>query len=151
MLLSGSGHLFQCILRLKYIKVLSSHTLPIIATLYEMALPNSLVKSFKVLLSELSLNIAMIFIPDFFLTRLVGSIYLRAKQMAYLMYKCINNLPQLISENCLPQLRTPNYDLRTKNWLPEEWLQLRWRYSMEQSSWGNTYIKFRRFLYEKFP
>ena len=35
-LLSGSGHLFQCILQLKYTKVLSSHTL-IIAALYGMA------------------------------------------------------------------------------------------------------------------
>ena len=34
--LSGSGHLFQCILQLKYRKVLSSHTL-IIAALYGMA------------------------------------------------------------------------------------------------------------------
>ena len=35
-LLSGSGHLFQCTLQLKYTKVLSSHTL-IIAALYGMA------------------------------------------------------------------------------------------------------------------
>ena len=35
-LLSGSGHLFQCTLQLKYTKVLSSHT-SIIAALYGMA------------------------------------------------------------------------------------------------------------------
>ena len=60
-----------------YTKVLSSHNL-IIAALYEMALPNSLVrdfKNFKIVLSELSLNLAMILVPDFFLTRLVGTIY----------------------------------------------------------------------------
>ena len=76
-LLSGSGHLFQCILQLKYTKVLSSHT-SIIAALYGMAWPNSLVrnfKNFKIALSELSPNLAMILVPDFFLTRLVGIIY----------------------------------------------------------------------------
>ena len=75
--LSGSGHLFQCTLQLKYTKVLSSHTL-IIAALYGMAWPNSLVrnfKNFKIVLSELSPNLAMILVPDFFLTRLVGTIY----------------------------------------------------------------------------
>ena len=72
-LLSGSGHLFQCTLQLKYTKVLSSHTL-IIAALYGMAWPNSLVrnfKNFKIVLSELSPNLAMILVPDFFLTRLI--------------------------------------------------------------------------------
>ena len=39
-LLSGSGHLFQCTLQLKCTKVLLSHT-SIIAALYEMAWPNS--------------------------------------------------------------------------------------------------------------
>ena len=39
-LLSGSGHLFQCTRQLKYKKVLSRHTL-IIAALYGMASPNS--------------------------------------------------------------------------------------------------------------
>ena len=76
-LLSWSGHLFQYILQVKYRKVLSSHTL-IIAALYEMAWPNSLVrnfKNFKIVLSELSPNLAMILVPDFFLTRLVGTIY----------------------------------------------------------------------------
>ena len=76
-LLSGLGHLFQCTLQLKYTKVLSSHTL-IIAALYGMARPNSLVrnfKNFKMVLSELSPNLAMILVPDFFLTRLVGTVY----------------------------------------------------------------------------
>ena len=42
-----------------------------------MALPNSLVrnfKNFKIVLSELSLNLAMILVPDFFSTPLVGTI-----------------------------------------------------------------------------
>ena len=32
-------------------------------------------KNFKIVLSELSPNLAMILVPDFFLTRLVGTIY----------------------------------------------------------------------------
>ena len=39
---------------------------------------NSLVrnfKNFKIVLSELSPNLAIILVPDFFLTRLVGTIY----------------------------------------------------------------------------
>ena len=32
-------------------------------------------KNFKIVLSELSLNLAMIRVPDFFLTRLVGTRY----------------------------------------------------------------------------
>ena len=55
-LLTGSGHLFQYTLQLKYTKVLWSHTL-IIAALYRMVWPDSLVrnfKSFKIVLSELS-------------------------------------------------------------------------------------------------
>ena len=74
----GACYLFQCTLQLKYTKVLSSHTL-IIAALYGMALPNSSVrnfKNFKIVLSELSLNIAMILLPDFFLTCLVETICL---------------------------------------------------------------------------
>ena len=50
----------------------------IIAVLYGMASPNSLVrnfKNFKIALSELSLNLAMILVPDFFSPRLVGTIY----------------------------------------------------------------------------
>ena len=41
-------------------------------------LTNSLVrnfKNFKIVLLELSSNLAMILVPDFFLTRLVGTIY----------------------------------------------------------------------------
>ena len=76
-LLSRSGHLFQCTLQLKYAKVLSSHT-SIIAALHGMAWPNGLVrnfKNFKIVLSELSPNLAMIQVPDIFLTCLVGTIY----------------------------------------------------------------------------
>ena len=60
-----------------YTKILSSHT-SIIATLYGMAWSNSLVRNFekfKIVLSELSLNLAMIRAIDIFLTRLVGTIY----------------------------------------------------------------------------
>ena len=65
-LLSASGHLFQCTLQLKCTKVLLSHT-SIIAALYEMASPNSVVrnfKNFKIVLPELSPNQAMIRVPD---------------------------------------------------------------------------------------
>ena len=47
----------------------------IIAVLYGLASPNSLVRNFKIVLSELSLNLAMILVPDFFLTRLIWTIY----------------------------------------------------------------------------
>ena len=69
----------------------------IIAVLYGMAFPNSLVrnfKNFKIVLSELSLNLAMILAPKFLLNS-PGWDNLsvrRAKQKANLMYKCINNL-----------------------------------------------------------
>ena len=100
MLLSGSGHLFQCTLQLKFTKILSSHTL-IIAALYGMALPNNLVrnfkkfKNFKIMLSELSLNLAMILVSRFLLNSLGWDnlSVRRAKQKGYLIsYKCINNL-----------------------------------------------------------
>ena len=97
MLLSGSGHLFQSTLQLKYTKVLSSHAL-IIAAL--MALPNSSVKNFKnykIALSDSSLNLAMILVPDFFLTRLVGVLIIS---------------PQLISVCNLFVPRTPSYNFR---------------------------------------
>ena len=78
---------------------------------------NSLVrnfKNFKIVLSELSLNLAMIRVPDFFLTRLVGTRYWldrRARQKANLMYKCINNLaPAYLCNLFAP--RTPNYYFR---------------------------------------
>ena len=49
-------NLFQCTLQLlKYTKVLSSHT-SIITALYGMAWPNSLVRNFKIVQSELSPN-----------------------------------------------------------------------------------------------
>ena len=46
------------------------------------------------MLSELSPNLAMILVPDFFLTRLVGTIYQleELKKKGNLMYKFINNL-----------------------------------------------------------
>ena len=76
---------------------------------------NSLVrnfKNFKTVLSELSLNLAIIHVlaPDFFLTRLFGTIYQLEglKRKAY-MYKCINNLAQAYLCN-LFVTRIPNYD-----------------------------------------
>ena len=53
--LKWSGHLFHCTLQLKYTKVLSSHT-SIIAALYGMAWPNSLVRNFKHFKIVLSLS-----------------------------------------------------------------------------------------------
>ena len=115
MLLSGSGHLFQCTLQLKYTKVLSSHT-SIIAALYGMAWPNSLVrnfKNFKIVLSELSPNLAMILVPDFFLTRLVGTIYRLEglNKRLILMYVCINHLAPAYFCNLIAP-RTPSYYFR---------------------------------------
>ena len=60
--LSESGYLFPCTLQLKYTKALLSHTL-ITAVLFGMACHNSLLinyKNYKIALSELSLNQAMI-------------------------------------------------------------------------------------------
>ena len=60
--LSESGYLFPCTLQLKYTKALSRHTL-ITAVLFGMACHNSLLinyKNYKIALSELSLNQAMI-------------------------------------------------------------------------------------------
>ena len=86
-----------------------------------MALPNSLVrnfKNFKIVLSELSLNLAMILALDFFLFRLVGTINRRrAEQKANLMYKCIYNLAQLISVICLSQEhRITMFATRRQSW-----------------------------------
>ena len=90
-LLSGSGHLFQCTLQLKYTKVLLSHT-SIVAALYGMAWPNSLGRNFKNFKSVLS--------------ELQG-----LKKKAYFMYKCINNLaPAYLCNLFAP--RTPNYYFR---------------------------------------
>ena len=64
----------QCILQLKYTKVLSSHTL-IIAALYGMACPSSLVRNFKnfeIVLSEISQNLAMIYTSFRFLLNSLG-------------------------------------------------------------------------------
>ena len=78
--------------------------------LYGMAWLNSLVrnfKNFKIVLSELSPNLAMILVPDF-LTSLVGTIY---RLKANLMYKCINNLASVYLCNLFAP-RTPNYYFR---------------------------------------
>ena len=75
--LSESGHLFPCTLQSKYTKALSSHTL-ITAVLFGMASRQSLVtnyKKYKIALSELSLNQAMIRVPDIFLIPLVGTTF----------------------------------------------------------------------------
>ena len=64
------------------------------------------------MLSELSPNLAMILVPDFFLTRLVGTIYrLERLKKANLMYKFINNLAPAYLCNSFA-LRTPNYYFR---------------------------------------
>ena len=75
--LNESGHLFSCTLQLKFTKALSSHTL-ITAVLFGMACHNSLVinyKNYKIALSELPLNQAMIRVPDIFLIPLVGTTF----------------------------------------------------------------------------
>ena len=105
----------------------------IIAALYGMAWPNSLVrnfKNFKIVLSELSPNLAMILVPDFFLSRLVGTIY-RWEGLNKRLIQCTSALMislQLISVNFLSQghritifaTQGKNWkNLKTKNWLPE--------------------------------
>ena len=74
----------------------------------------------------------------------------RAKQNTNLMYKCINNLaPAYLCNLFAP--RTLNYNFcnaKRKLMLPKprtDYL-LEWRSSMEQSSWGNTYVKFLKLL-----
>ena len=72
-----------------------------------------------------------------------------------LTQQCINNLAPAYLCNLLAP-RTPNYYFRNakkKLMLPKPRTdnlkrsdQLQWRSSMAQSSWGNTYIKFLRFL-----
>ena len=65
------------------------------------------------MLSELSPNLGMILVPDFFLTRLVGTIYQleELKKKGNLMYKFINNLaPAYLCNSFAP--RTPNYYFR---------------------------------------
>ena len=114
-LLSGSGNLFQCTQQLKYTMVLSSHT-SIIAALYGMAWPNSLVRNFKKLQNR---AISVITKSGYdtssrFLLNSLGWDNLsvrRAKQKANLMYKCINNLaPAYLCNLFAP--RTPNYYFR---------------------------------------
>ena len=113
--LSGSVHLFQCTLQLKHTKVLSRHS-SIIAALYGMTWPNSLVrnfKNFKIVLSELWLNLAMIRVPDIFLTRLVGTIYRLEGLNKRLILKsvCINYLASAYLCNLFAP-RTLNYYFR---------------------------------------
>ena len=100
-LFSESGYLFQCTLQLKYTKILSSHT-SIIAALYGMAWPNRLVRNFKIVLSELSLNLALIrWVPDI----LVETIY-RLEGLNKRLISCTHALtisPQVTSGICLPQ------------------------------------------------
>ena len=78
LLLCGSGHLFQYTLQLKYTKVLSSNPSIIYCSAVWDGLTQQLsenFKNFKIVLSEISPNLAMILVPDFFLTRLAGTIY----------------------------------------------------------------------------
>ena len=72
--LSESGLLFPFTLPSKYSKALSSHTL-ITAVLFGMVCRNSLVINYKIALSDLSLNQAMIRVPDIFLIPLVGTTF----------------------------------------------------------------------------
>ena len=84
-----------------YTKVLSSNTL-ITVVLYGMARPNSLVRNFKIVLQELSSNLALILVPDFLLTCLVGTIY-RLEGLNKGCSSALINSPQFISATCLPQ------------------------------------------------
>ena len=110
----GSGHLFQCTPQLKFTKVLSSHT-SIIAALYGMAWPNTLVRNFKNFKSVLSVTFKSSY--DTSSRCLLNSLVWdrlsvrRAKQKANLMYKCINNLAPAYFCNLFAP-RTPNYYFR---------------------------------------
>ena len=76
-LLSGSGHLFQCTLQLKYTKVLIEPHFDYCSAVWD-GLTQQLsekLQNFKIVLSELSPDLAMMLVPDFFLTRLVGTTY----------------------------------------------------------------------------
>ena len=85
-LLSGSGHLFQCWLQLKYTKVLLSHT-SIFAALY------GLTQQLSEKLQKLQNRAIRV---------------KRVEKKAYFMYKCINNLaPASLCNLFAP--RTPNY------------------------------------------
>ena len=114
-LLSWSGHLFQCTLQSKYTKVLSSHT-SIIAVLYGKAWPNSLVRNF-IKLQNRAIRVITKSSYDTSSRFLLNSLgwdnlsVRRAKQKANLMYKCINNLaPAYLCNLFAP--RTPNYYFR---------------------------------------
>ena len=68
-------------------------------------------QNFKIVLSELSPNLAMILVPDFVSLGWDNLAVRRAKQKANLMYKCINNLA--LAHLCnLFAPRTPNYYFR---------------------------------------
>ena len=109
-LLSWSGHLFQCTLQSKYTKVLSSHT-SIIAVLYGKAWPNSLVRNFK----NFKNSATRVVTKSSYDTssryfRLVGTIY-RLEWLNKKLIECTSTLiisPQLIFVICLP----PNYYFR---------------------------------------
>ena len=62
-------------------------------------------RNFKIVLQELSSNLAMILVPDFFLTCLVGTIYW-LEGLNKRLISCTSALiisPQLISVTCFPQ------------------------------------------------
>jgi len=92
---------------------------------------------------ELSPNPAMILVPDFFLTHLLGTIYrlsLRDKQKANLRNKCFNNLaPANLCNLFAP--RTPNYyfrNVRKKIMLPKartDYLKCSFSYSAALQGW----------------
>ena len=119
-------------------------------------------KNFKIVLSELSLILRMIRAPDIFLTRLAGTIYRLEglNKRANLMYWCINNLvPAYLCNLFAP--RIPNYYFRNakkKLMLPKprtDNLKRSFSYRgallWNNLPFGNTYTKFLRSLYEKFP
>ena len=112
MFLSRSVHLFQCTLQL--IKIYKDLIEPHFD--YCSAVWDDLMQQLSeklVVLSELWLNLAMIWVPDIFLTRLVGTIYRLEglNKRLILMYVCINYLAQAYLCN-LFALRTPNYYFR---------------------------------------
>ena len=65
----------------------------------------------KIVLSELSLNLAMTLVPNFYLTRLVGTIY-PSEGLNKRLIQCHMVSPQLISVCNLFAPRTPNCDFR---------------------------------------
>ena len=73
--LSESGHLFSCTLQLKYTKVLSSHCSAVWDGLSKQLSDKLLYKNYKIALSELSLNQAMIRVPDIFFIPLIWTTF----------------------------------------------------------------------------